>query len=115
MVADLRRREFRKSDAKVTFELVEEGSNREKLLVSPMFLLPFRRSGDETMRSEEGYRAGTDMFFPKLVSVGVRESKEESPLASETGLAITPLTIGDTVYRGEGNANIVIALPHVSR
>jgi len=69
------------------------------------------------MRSDEGYRAGgVDMFFPKPASVAVRESKEESPLVSGTGgLAITPLTIDDTVYRGEGNANIVIALPHVSR
>jgi hypothetical protein len=65
------------------------------------------------MRSEEGYRAGADMLFRKPASIG--ESKEESPLASETDLAITPLTIGETIYRGEGNANIVIALPHVSR
>ncbi|EZA57683.1 hypothetical protein X777_00783 [Ooceraea biroi] len=71
-------------------------------------------SGDKTMRSEEGFRARANMFFLKPVSAPVRDSKEESPLDSETGLPITPLTIGDTVYRGEGNANIVIALPHVS-
>ncbi|XP_011333172.1 inositol-pentakisphosphate 2-kinase isoform X2 [Ooceraea biroi] len=64
------------------------------------------------MRSEEGFRARANMFFLKPVSAPVRDSKEESPLDSETGLPITPLTIGDTVYRGEGNANIVIALPH---
>lgn len=36
-------------------------------------------------------------------------------LSFETNLSLTTLAVQDVVYKGEGNANIVIALPHVSQ
>lgn len=36
-------------------------------------------------------------------------------LSFETNLSLTTLAVEDVIYKGEGNANIVVALPHVSK
>lgn len=42
------------------------------------------------------------------------ESVEED-LSFDTNLSLTTLDVENMIYKGEGNANIVIALPHVSQ
>jgi len=53
------------------------------------------------------------MFFLETTSASAGDPREESSF--EASLPITALAVEDAIYRGEGNANIVIALPHVSR
>ncbi|XP_071652377.1 inositol-pentakisphosphate 2-kinase isoform X2 [Temnothorax longispinosus] len=40
------------------------------------------------------------------------DPREESSFDPETSLPLTALAVEDAIYRGEGNANVVIALPH---
>lgn len=49
------------------------------------------------------------------MSVRAENPKKESPPVLEAAVPLATLAIEDVVYRGEGNANIVVALPNVSR
>jgi len=53
------------------------------------------------------------MFFLETTSASAGDAREES-FDSETSLSLTALTVEDAIYKGEGNANIVVALPHVT-
>jgi len=52
-----------------------------------------------------------DHVFSKTMTA---ESVGED-LSFETNLSLTTLDVENMIYKGEGNANIVIALPHVSQ
>lgn len=71
------------------------------------------------MRSVEAVHPKPIMFFLETAPASAGDAREESSFDSETSLPLIPsltaLTVENTIYRGEGNANIVIALPHVSR
>ncbi|XP_014488732.1 PREDICTED: inositol-pentakisphosphate 2-kinase isoform X2 [Dinoponera quadriceps] len=72
----------------------------------------YRRGfGDKTARNDGRYRATSIASFVESMSASAGNSREESPLVSEMSLPVTALRIEETVYRGEGNANIVVALP----
>lgn len=74
------------------------------------------RFDDTLMRSGgEALHPKPIMFFLETTSASTGDPREKSSFDSETSLPLTALVIEDAIYRGEGNANIVIALPHVSR
>lgn len=52
------------------------------------------------------------MFFLETTSASAGDAREESSFDSEMSLSLTVLTVEDAIYKGEGNANIVVALPH---
>lgn len=67
---------------------------------------------DMLMRSGEASRLKPTMLFLETTPASAGDPREESPFDSETSLHLTVLPVEDAIYRGEGNANIVIALPH---
>lgn len=67
------------------------------------------------MRSGEALHPKSIMFFLEATPASAGDPREESSFDSEMSLPLTILAGEDAIYRGEGNANIVIALPHVSR
>ncbi|XP_018398954.1 PREDICTED: uncharacterized protein LOC108776749 [Cyphomyrmex costatus] len=52
------------------------------------------------------------MFFLKTTSAPAGDVREESSFDSESSLPFTALAVKDVIYKGEGNANIVVTLPH---
>lgn len=73
--------------------------------------ISFRRDKDKTMKINEGNPVATTAFPPESMTTSTGnfdgDSRTTSPLSST-------FSIEDCVYRGEGNANIVVALPRVS-
>lgn len=67
------------------------------------------------MRNGEALHPNPTMLFLETMSASAGSPTEKSSFESETSLSLTALAVEDAIYRGEGNANIVIALPHVSR
>ncbi|XP_011640537.1 inositol-pentakisphosphate 2-kinase isoform X2 [Pogonomyrmex barbatus] len=64
------------------------------------------------MRSSEALHPKPTMYVLETMSASAGNPKEGSSPDSETSLPLATLAVEDTIYRGEGNANIVIALPH---
>ncbi|XP_018362441.1 PREDICTED: inositol-pentakisphosphate 2-kinase isoform X1 [Trachymyrmex cornetzi] len=64
------------------------------------------------MRNVEALHLTSTMFFLETTSASAGDAREESSFDSETSLSLTALTVEDAIYKGEGNANIVVALPH---
>lgn len=73
------------------------------------------RFDDTLMRSGEALHPKSIMFFLEATAASAGDPREESSFDSETSLPLTALALEDAIYKGEGNANIVIALPDVSR
>lgn len=73
--------------------------------------ISFRRDKDKTMKINEGNPV-TITAFPESMTTSTGsfdgDLRTTSPFSST-------FSIEDCVYRGEGNANIVVALPQVSR
>lgn len=67
-------------------------------------------------RNDGGYRATSIASFAEsTLASGGNSGEEESSPVSEMSLPVASLKVEETIYRGEGNANIVIALPQVSQ
>ncbi|XP_011056979.1 PREDICTED: inositol-pentakisphosphate 2-kinase isoform X1 [Acromyrmex echinatior] len=64
------------------------------------------------MRNVEALHLKSTMFFLETTSASAGDAREESSFDSEMSLSLTVLTVEDAIYKGEGNANIVVALPH---
>ncbi|KAG5311740.1 IPPK kinase, partial [Acromyrmex insinuator] len=64
------------------------------------------------MRNVEALHLKSTMFFLETTSASAGDAREESSFDSEMSLSLTVLTVEDVIYKGEGNANIVVALPH---
>ncbi|KAG5348225.1 IPPK kinase, partial [Acromyrmex charruanus] len=63
------------------------------------------------MRNVEALHLKSTMFFLETTSASAGDAREESSFDSEMSLSLTVLTVEDAIYKGEGNANIVVALP----
>ncbi|XP_032679023.1 uncharacterized protein LOC116847778 isoform X2 [Odontomachus brunneus] len=70
-----------------------------------------RGFGDKMARNDRGYRSGSIASYVESISASAGNSRDESSPVSEMSLPVTTLRIEETIYRAEGNANIVIALP----
>ncbi|XP_018312712.1 inositol-pentakisphosphate 2-kinase [Mycetomoellerius zeteki] len=64
------------------------------------------------MRNVEALHSKSTMFFLETTSASAGDVEEESSFDSETSLPLTALAVEDAIYKGEGNANIVVALSH---
>lgn len=80
-----------------------------------LFVHIFYRFDDKTAKNDRGYRSGSTASFVESMHASGGNSRNESSPVSKMSLPVTALKIQETVYRAEGNANIVIALPQVSR
>ncbi|XP_019700909.1 inositol-pentakisphosphate 2-kinase isoform X2 [Harpegnathos saltator] len=71
-----------------------------------------RGSGDNTVSHDGGHhRAGPVASLAQSESAAAGKPAEESSSIFEMSLPVTTFRLEEMVYRGEGNANIVIALP----
>nr|XP_034188564.1 uncharacterized protein LOC117608095 isoform X2 [Osmia lignaria] len=76
-----------------------------------LYVLPPCWDEGRTMRISEGNPVGSSRFSPEPMTASTGSSDDESPTIPETSLPLTTFSVEDCVYRGEGNANVVIALP----
>lgn len=80
-----------------------------------LFCFLFVKDKGETMRISEGNPVETTACSSESMTTSTGSSGDDSPAIPEPPLPLTTFPIEDCVYRGEGNANVVIALPQVSR
>lgn len=67
------------------------------------------------MTINEGNPVPTATFSSESMTTSTGSLDDDSTTASQLSPSSSTSFIGDCVYRGEGNANIVVALPQVRR
>ncbi|XP_078048955.1 inositol phosphate kinase 1 isoform X2 [Augochlora pura] len=70
-----------------------------------------RNAGARTMSINEGNPVATAAFSSEPMTTSTGSLGDDYPANSELPLPLTTLSVEDCVYKGEGNANVVIALP----
>ena len=65
------------------------------------------------MRINERNPVATSTFSSESMTTSIRSLDDDPTTPPKSSLPLSTLFIEDCVYRGEGNANVVIALPQV--
>ncbi|XP_076641299.1 inositol phosphate kinase 1 isoform X2 [Halictus rubicundus] len=68
-------------------------------------------AGARTMRINEGNPVAAAAFSSESMTTSTGSPSDDYPVNSELPLPLTTFSVQDCVYKGEGNANVVIALP----